>query len=121
MVGSGLSILLLEDPGGRPRDDSMQGVQGSVEHHLRSECRYMLRRVRAAIVCLKYYESKVLWDWLVLNLRTKGDPPMELSQSSSFDLMNSFWTSSIHQLISRSCALSKFVESEERVSSSGML
>ncbi|RRT46628.1 hypothetical protein B296_00048779 [Ensete ventricosum] len=53
--------------------------------------------------------------------RTKGDPLIELSPSSSFDLTNSFWTSFIHRFISRSCTRSESVESEERVFGSSML
>ncbi|RWW15181.1 hypothetical protein GW17_00020997 [Ensete ventricosum] len=50
--------------------------------------------------------------------RTKGDPVVELSLSSSFDLTNSFWTLSMHRFISRNYALSESIESEERVSGS---
>ncbi|RWW75087.1 hypothetical protein BHE74_00016914 [Ensete ventricosum] len=52
---------------------------------------------------------------------TKGDPPMLLSPSSSFDLTNSFWTSSICWFIKRNYARSESLKSEERVFGSSML
>ncbi|RRT53600.1 hypothetical protein B296_00012288 [Ensete ventricosum] len=52
---------------------------------------------------------------------TKGDPGVELSLSSSFDLTNSFWTSFIYWFINIDCACSESVESEERVFGSSML
>ncbi|RRT74873.1 hypothetical protein B296_00000955 [Ensete ventricosum] len=52
---------------------------------------------------------------------TKGDPPMLLSPSSSFDLTNSFWTSSIRWFIKRNYARSESLKSEERVFESSML
>ncbi|RWW52209.1 hypothetical protein BHE74_00041381 [Ensete ventricosum] len=51
----------------------------------------------------------------------KGDLPIGFSPSSSFDLTNSFWTSSICWFISRNCARSESIESEERVFRSGIL
>ncbi|RWW48792.1 hypothetical protein BHE74_00045104 [Ensete ventricosum] len=60
-------------------------------------------------------------DTAICSSRTKGDPLVELSPSSSFDLKNSFWTSFIHRFISRSCTRSESVESEERVFGSSML
>ncbi|RWV94738.1 hypothetical protein GW17_00042700 [Ensete ventricosum] len=52
---------------------------------------------------------------------TKGDPAVELSLSSSFDLTNSFWTSFICWFINLDCTRSESVESEERVFGSSML
>ncbi|RRT77753.1 hypothetical protein B296_00005278 [Ensete ventricosum] len=49
----------------------------------------------------KFYRIGLSW-----TSGTKGDWPIELSLSSSFDLTNSFWTSSIRQFISRSWARS---------------
>ncbi|RWV81317.1 hypothetical protein GW17_00057274, partial [Ensete ventricosum] len=60
-------------------------------------------------------------DTAICSSRTKGDPLVELSPISSFDLTNSFWTSFIHRFISRSCTRSESVESEERVFGSSML
>ncbi|RZS19737.1 hypothetical protein BHM03_00052192 [Ensete ventricosum] len=51
----------------------------------------------------------------------KSDLALELSPSSSFDLTNSFYTSSKHRLIWRNCALRESVESEERVPDLGKL
>ncbi|RRT38068.1 hypothetical protein B296_00052599 [Ensete ventricosum] len=51
----------------------------------------------------------------------KGDLTMELSPSSSFDLINYFCTSSGRRFVSHSCALRESIESEESVSDSGML
>ncbi|RZR92714.1 hypothetical protein BHM03_00021069 [Ensete ventricosum] len=51
-------------------------------------------------------------------LGANGEPPLELSPSSSLDLTNSFWTSSSLWFTWHSCTLNESVESEERVSSS---
>ncbi|RZR72124.1 hypothetical protein BHM03_00010434 [Ensete ventricosum] len=106
MVGLGLFLLLLEGPGGEPWDDLARG------HFWSSH----LPATNAS-----HLEPKVLQDWLVLHLWCKGGPPVEFSPSSSFDLMNSLWTSSIHWFINCNCARNESVESQEMVFGLGML
>ncbi|RZS01744.1 hypothetical protein BHM03_00031671 [Ensete ventricosum] len=46
----------------------------ATSHHLRSERHYMLRRVRAIVIRFKCWQSKVLWDRLVLNFKNARHP-----------------------------------------------
>ncbi|RZR87096.1 hypothetical protein BHM03_00014415 [Ensete ventricosum] len=62
-----------------------------------------------------------MWNRPVLISGIKGDPAIELSPNSSFDLTNSFCTLSRHRFIRRNCALRESVESKERISGSGRL
>ncbi|RWW67700.1 hypothetical protein BHE74_00024851 [Ensete ventricosum] len=66
---------------------------------------YMLYRVGTAIIQLQHREPKVLQDRLVPHLRHKGGfTEFNTALPDSFDLMNSFWTSSIFWFIRRNCA-----------------
>ncbi|RRT84010.1 hypothetical protein B296_00005835 [Ensete ventricosum] len=51
----------------------------------------------------------------------QGLPPLKLSPSSSFDLMNSFWTTSSCWFTWRNCAQRESAKPEERESGSGRL
>ncbi|RWW85853.1 hypothetical protein BHE74_00005442 [Ensete ventricosum] len=62
-----------------------------------------------------------MWNRPVLISGIKGDPAIELSPNSSFDLTNSFCTLSRHRFIRHNCAMRESVESKERISGSGRL